>query len=147
MKVEADFSGISSSFEPLEEGEYNFKLIEIQEQANDEEWKAKNDGTDKIPAMVFVSEVLDGERAGAQTFDYVYTKQKDGKVNKVGLGRIKAYAEAILGKEAANSTTGIDTDALPGNAFKGFIKHRSYADKVSGEQKIGASLSKILPAG
>lgn len=146
MKLVADFSSISSSREPLTEGEYLFKLLEIQDQENDQEWKSDAKNAGKTPALVFVSEVVEGDRAGAQVFDYIYTKQKDGKINKMGLGQVKGYAEAILGKEAANGPS-LDTDTLPGNQFRGYMKSSTYTDKTTGEQKSNSKLTKILPAG
>lgn len=144
--IEGDFTNISSSREPLDEGLYTFKLIEIIDQVEDDEWKAKNVGTDKTPGLVFVSEVIKGERVGAQNRDYIYTKQKDGKVNKMGLGQIKGYAEAILGKEAANSPTGVNTDLLLNGTFDGYMKVEKYQDKETKEQKSSSKLVRLLPA-
>jgi hypothetical protein len=144
--ISADFSGISSSFEPLE-GEFRFRLVSIDNQVDDEEWKTKNAGTDKQPALVFISEVVDGDRVGAQAFDYIYMQTKQNKPNKIGLGRIKAYAEAILGKEAAASTSGIDTDALLQGEFLGIMKKATYKDKTTGEEKFKTELVKIMLVG
>lgn len=144
-RVEADFTGISSSFEPLSEGAYRFKLVEIVDQSKDDEWVSKNANTGKQPALVFQSEVQEGERQNSMYFDYIYTKTKEGKVNKVGLGKIKAYAEAIIGKEAANNPQGIDTDELLNGTFDGVIKSRKYKDRETNEEKTSTDMAKILP--
>lgn len=144
MRVEADFSQISSSFEPLE-GTHRMRLTAIQNQADDEEWKAKNATTGKTPALVFVSEVIEGDRIGGQYFDYIYTTTKQGKPNKAGLGKIKAYAEAMLGKEQAADTKGIDLDALVNGTFDGVFEMRKYEDAVTKQEKTSTDLKKILP--
>lgn len=146
MKLEADFSAISSSTEPLaKDTTYRFKLTRIEDQGEDQEWKSKHATDGMNPALIFVSEVVEGERLGAELFDYVYIKTKDGKTSKRGLGRIKAYAEAILGKEAANSTAGINTDELINGEFDGFVEHEKYEDKTTKEEKTSVKITKILP--
>lgn len=150
MKVEADFTNISSSTEPLEEGTYRFKLLEVIDQADDEEWKTKNATVvGASPAWIFVSEVQEGDRVGAQHRDYVYLKTKEGKPSKQGLGRVKGYTEAILGKEAANSAKGLDTDPLLLGEYMGFIKKEAYADKstVPPTPKTSMKLAKLFPVG
>ena len=144
--LQDDFDEISSSFESLDEGDYRFRLTEIEDQSEDSELVAQLRAKQKMPALIFKSEVVEGKRKNSIQFDYVYLTTKDGKKNKVGLGRIKAYAEAILGKEAANGKS-IDTDALVNGEFIGYIKQRTYKAPGSDEVKTSSDLKKILPVG
>lgn len=152
MKVEGDFSQISSNFEPLTEAKYHFKLISIEDQTDDPDWKAKNATSDKQPALIFISEVVEGDREGAQVHDYLYMKTKKGAPNKIALGRIKMYAEAILGEQAANNPKGIDTDELINGEFDGLVKIETYqkdnpdgsGTKVPGSKTV---ISKTFPRG
>lgn len=140
MKIEADFSKISSNTERLAAGSYRFAIVSAQEQ-DAADVKAGN-----LAAFIITSEVVAGERIGAQTQDWQYLKQKDGKPNKMGLGRIKAYAEATLGAERANAQD-FDTDELIGNQFDGEMVSESYTDKsvTPPVQKTSVKLGKILP--
>ena len=147
-KLQEDFSKISSSFEPLPENAdgYRMRLEEIEDQAANEETVAALAAGEKQPALIFQSVVTEGECEDRAHWDYVYLKKKNGKPNRIGLGRVKAYAEAILGKERANAQE-IDTDELLKGEFLGVIKQRGYADKTTGEQKLSSDLKKILPVG
>lgn len=137
-RINEDFSKISSSFEPLPDGDYRFQLDEIEEQEASE---------GKNPALIFKSTVTEGEHKDRQFWDYVYLVTNDGKKNKIGLGRVKAYAEAILGQEAANNPEGFDTDELKSGTFLGIIKARTYEAKDGSGQKTSADLKKVLPVG
>jgi hypothetical protein len=145
--IPGDFSKISANSEPLTAGTYRFRLDRIIDQENDPEWKAANAVNNKQPAVIFISEVSEGDRAGTEVQDYQYFKTKEGKPNKRALSRLKAYAEAIQGQEAANSPQGINTDTLPGGEFIGIMEVESYMDnKVSPPvQKSSVKLAKILP--
>lgn len=141
MKIEADFSKISSNTDRLAPGSYRFAIVSAKEQDPSEVAAGKQ------AAFIITSEVAAGERIGAQVADFQYLKQKDGKPNKMGLGRIKAYAEATLGSERANASD-FDTDELIGNTFDGIMEEESYADKSTNPptQKKTVKLTKILPA-
>lgn len=138
--VNADFTKISTDFEPLAEGNYNFLLEEI-------EAGKTQDGTKD--QLIFKSKVIGGEQDGKVYQDYLTLQTNKGGVNNVSLSRIKAYAEAILGKETANNPSGIDTDLLKSGSFHGIIKPESYEKtKADGskETKETTKLVKILPA-
>jgi hypothetical protein len=139
-RIDEDFSKISSSFEPLPPGTYRFHLDEIEDQAEAEDARSN-------PALVFKSTVTEGEHEDRQFYDFVYLRTNEGKKNKIGLGRVKAYAEAILGKDAANSQDGYDTDELIGGDFEGVITSRTYEAKDGSGQKTSADLKKVLPLG
>lgn len=135
-KLEADFSQISSSFENLPEGEHRAQIEEIEETTTKE---------NSLPALNFRLKVTEGEAEGKLGFDFVTLKKKDGKRNDIGYGRVKAYAEAILGEEKANDPSGIDTDELKGGTCIIVVKHESYTTKDN-TQGTRAKIAKVLPA-
>jgi hypothetical protein len=139
MRIEGDFTKVSSNTEKLEPGQYRFRVTKA------EPGEAQ---AGKQTPFIIESEVVGGTREGTPYQDWIYTQTKDGKPNKMGLGRIKAYAEAILGEEAANSPTGYDSDDFISGTFDGVITHESYADKSTEPptQKIAARLTRILKA-
>lgn len=150
--IAGDFSKISSNSDPLKPGTYRFRLDRIEDQSQNPEWQAAAavalaQGQQKSAALIFVSEVTEGDRAGTEIQDYVYPTTKKGTSSKIGLGRIKAYSEAIQGQEAANNPRGIDTDTLPGGEFQGIMEENVYMDqKVSPPvQKKNVQLAKVLP--
>lgn len=146
-KITADFTGISSSFEPLvADVTYHFRVTSVQDQAEDDKWKLENaaSGGKKNPALIIISEVVEGDRVNTEYHDYIYPLKQDGTPSKRGLGQIKAYAEALLGAEAANSPDGIDAAAFVDGEFDGTMKAESYTDKVTNAQKTAIRLGKIL---
>lgn len=146
--IQADFSKISSSSEPLPDGEYRMRLEEIEDQSADEQVAAEKAAAGKQCALVFKSVVTEGEHVDRQVWDFVYLQTNEGKPNKMGLGRVKAYAEALLGAEAANNPAGIDTDDLPiGGEFIGFMKTKIQKNKETGEKEPRSQLAKLLPVG
>lgn len=144
MRITADFTQISSSFQALEDGEYQCQITEIEEG----ETKAN-----KLPQVLIKSEVKDPNHAdkdGHVLYDYIVLVQKNGKPNKIGLGQIKAYAEAVLGNDAANNPEGIDLDDLKNGTFLAVVKQRSYTPKVeegqpAADQRITNEIVKVLP--
>lgn len=139
-RLEADFSQISSSFENLPEGDYRVVIEDIEESTTKE---------NNLPALMFKLKVTEGPQEGKYAFDHVTLKKRDGKRNDIGYGRVKAYAEATMGKEYANSGA-IDTDELKGNVCIIIVKHESFAKKnpdgTSGEQETRAKIAKVLAA-
>lgn len=135
-RLEADFEKISTSFESLPAGEYRVQIEDIVE----------GETKKKIPQLMFKLVVTEGEKEGGVITDFVTLKQHDGKVNKVGLGRIKAYAEAILGVEAANGSA-IDTDDLKGGTCMIVVAERTYEATDGSGQKTSSDVKKVLPVG
>lgn len=133
MQLQADFSKISTDFEPLPAGVYRVK-IEEQEDGQSKE--------NKYPQINFGLVVQEGEFKGRKLFDSVTLQMKDKKTQQVvantfGLGRIKAYAIAILGEEAGNSNA-IDTDAFKGSIVDVVVSIETYTktpEKGGGEGK------------
>jgi hypothetical protein len=134
-KILGDFSKISSTYEMLPENEYRVRLDDVEE--------ATSSGG--LPQVNFKLVVLEGDKAEQQVTDFLTLKNNDGKVNKVTQSRIKAYAEAILGDEAANNPEGIDTDDLKGGVCIILIKHESYTKK-DGTPGTAARITKVLRA-
>jgi hypothetical protein len=144
MRIETDFTKISSSTGALEDGEYQAFVSDI------EEGETK---TSKLPQVIFTLEVNDPNHpthTGHQLKDYIVLQTKKGQPNKIGLGQIKGYAEAILGQDAANNPDGIDLDELKNGTVLLIIKQRSYnkkneAGEDSGEQGVTNDIEKVLP--
>lgn len=135
-KIAGDFSEIAIGGEQLPDGDYRFRLTEIEEQAPQ---------ANKNTAIIFKSEVTEGPLAKRQFWDFVYLVKNDDTPNSLGLGRIKAYAAAILGDEKANDKEGIDTDELKGGEFLGVIKARTYEARDGSGEKVSADLKRVLP--
>lgn len=137
MKLEADFSTISTDFEPLPNDSYRVKLLQITQGETKE---------NKLPSLNIELEVTEGNFAGRKLFDFVTLKQKDGKRNDIGYGRVKAYAVAILGEEEGNAGS-IDTDALHGGMCEVVVEINVYdkpAEKGGGQGKNN-KIVKVLP--
>lgn len=119
-RIEADFSAISSNIGPLVAGPYVCKVKSI---ANSKV------GTPEKDQIQFVLEVDDPQHAeanGREVYDNVVLQKNDGQPNKMAYGKIKQYAEAILGEEAANNPTGYDTDEFVGSQVLASITLESY---------------------
>lgn len=140
-RLEADFSQISTSFDPLPVGEYRASITTIKDGETN-----KN----KLPQLTFELDVTEGEFVGRKLFDFVVLKQNDGKANKIGLGRVKAYAEAILGAEAANGGA-IDTDDLINGEVLLVVSLRTYTKKNEDGSDAGQNttneIKKVLAVG
>lgn len=145
-KISADFTKISSQLGALEDGEYQCVITDI------EEGETK---TNKLPQIIITLEVNDpakSEHNGHQLKEYIVLTQTNGKPNRIGLGTLKGYAEAVLGNDAANNPEGIDTDELKNGAVIAVVKQRSYNKKdqagaETGEQGLTNEIAKVLPVG
>lgn len=143
-RIAADFTKISSSFQALEDGEYQCVIADVEEGETKE---------NKLPQVILTLEVNDQNHpahTGHVLKDYLVLVQKNGKPNRIGLGQLKAYAEATIGTEAANNPEGIDTDDLRNGTVLAVVKQRSYDKKnpdgsPSGEQGMTNEIAKILP--
>jgi hypothetical protein len=133
-RLEADFSGISTSFEAIPDDTYRVKIGEIEEKTTKES---------QLPALNFSLEVTEGPFAGRVVFDFVTLKTKQGTRNDIGYGRVKAYAEAILGKDAANGG-GIDTDELKGGTCEVVITKESFKRNGSNTEEFSNKVKKVL---
>lgn len=142
-RIQADFSQISSSFEPVPDGDYLCVIKEMSEKTTKE---------NQLPMIAVTLEVDDPnhpDQQGRLLFDNLVLVQKDGKPNRIGLGQLKAYAEATLGEEAANSPEGIDTEPMVGSQVIASVKLRSWTKGEPPNQETGQSneVKKILSAG
>lgn len=138
MKLEADFSKISTDFEPVPTDTYRVKVTKIE---------AKETQENKLPSLNIELEIISGDFSGRKLFDFVTLKQKDGKRNDVGYGRVRAYTIAILGEEAG-AAGAIDTDALLNGSCDAVVTIETYTkkpEKGGGEGRQNR-ISKVLPA-
>ena len=136
-KLQADFSKISSSFESLPAGSYRARIDDITEGETKE---------NKIPQITFKLVVTEGDMENRVITDFVTLKTKEGKRNDIGYGRVKAYAEAIMGEEYANSGE-LDTDDLKGGTVEIVVAERTYEAKDGSGQKTSSDIKKVLPVG
>lgn len=140
-RIEGDFSKISSSFEPFPDGEFRFRVDDVVMGETQQS---------KLPQVQIKSVCIDPqhpELEGKPFTEFVVLKTKDGKPNTVGMGRVKAYAEAILGEEAANNPNGIDTDEFKGGEVILSLKTRSYVPDGAApgtEPRISNEVKKVL---
>lgn len=135
MKLEADFTKISTEFEQLPDGEYIVVVDDIEEGESSE---------NKLPQLNIALEVTEGEYEGRKITDFVTLRTTKGKRNDIGFGRIKAYQEAIHGLGSADSGD-IDTDELKKGTVLIVVKQEPYVDKKTKETKVGARIKKVLP--
>jgi hypothetical protein len=144
-RIQQDFSKISSSFQPLPDGEYLCTIEEI------EETKSRN-GNPMLTFQLSVGDPRFPEHDGYPLYDRLVLTTNEGKPNRPSLGRLKAYAEATLGDEAANAGE-IDTDAMKGSQVIVVLSQRSYEVDVKGadgqptgtkESRVGNDIKKIL---
>lgn len=142
-RISENFSDIkaNASFEAIPPGEYTATIMEKPEHGETKQ--------NSLPQVTFQLEVAEGEHQGAKLFDYVVLRTNKGQPNKIGLGRIKAYAIAALGEEAANSPDGIDTDDLEGATVRVEVGVRSYDKELADgtkEVRTSNTILKVFPA-
>lgn len=133
-RITHNFATTSTEFQPLPEDTYIGTVTDIEESLTKE---------NQLPMLTFSLEVSEGEFTGRKVKDFVTLTEKNGKVNEVGMGRIKAYAIAALGEEAGNAEE-IDTDALKDSTVTFVIKHEERKDKKG---EISQRVAKVLPVG
>lgn len=128
MKIQADFSAISHEFVPIPPGDVVCVVDQVEE-------GTKNDK----PQVHIVSKVKDPskpELEGREVHEFLVLTTNDGKPNKIALGRIKAYAIAILGEEAANSKEGIDPMDLKGGTVGLTLEEGTYTKTTDTGEKV-----------
>lgn len=136
-KITADFSTINenASFDALPAGEYRGVL------AKPVHGTTKKSG---LPQVQFEIDVLEpAEFAGRKLFDFVTLQTNKGQPNAIGLGRVKAYAIAALGEDAANNPDGIDTDDLEGANVSLDVGIRSYDSENADGTKTSKTTNEI----
>ena len=132
MKVQADFTKISTEYEGLPEGEYVTRIESIKEGTS----RGSN-----LPQLEYELVVTEGEKEGRKMTDFVTLKTNKGDRNDIGLGRMKAYHEAVHGQGSA--TDELDTDDVLGALVRIVVKDESY--KKDGETKTGKKIKHVLP--
>lgn len=139
--LNADFSKISSSFEPLPKGDYECVVEDIEDTKTRE---------NQLPMLVFHLRVDDPkvpEREGFPLRDFVTLATNKGQPNRIGLGRVKAYAEAV-GLVADGSA--IDTDEIKGQKVLAVVtqrvaKRKDENGKETEETVIFNDVQRVLP--
>lgn len=118
-KIKHSLKDVSTEFQPLPAGVYDFDIIKVEE-------VEKNN---QLAAYRVASKVTTpGESFGKTYSDYINLTTKDGGVNEIGLGNIKRYFEVAFGKKEVEAWTDddYDTDLLQGKSWKGQIAIESY---------------------
>jgi len=145
---DADLTSVSTDREPFPEGMYSVTVKESE---------LIPEGKGVIIRSRIDSAEVEGEDgskfAEREYWDYIYTKQNDGKANKMGLEQIKKYMEAAFGKGSPEADTPRpDTDLLNGQQLKLYLTVRTYDDKnekdVNGQpvKRRSNSVKKIFAA-
>ena len=133
-KIQDNFAEISSQSEPVPPGEYRAVLFEVEE-------KTSSGG---LPQLVFKNRIIEGDHKDREAWDFVVLQTSKGEKNKVGLGRVKAYAEATLGEEVANGGE-LDTDDMLQHDVLLVIEPNTYTK--DGKQVTNTKIAKVLPVG
>lgn len=132
----ADLTKVSTTYEPLPEGEYLLNVKEVI-------WADENK-----KAQVIINEVLEPvELKGRTHRDYVNLFTKEGKLNEISLSHIKRYLEAVFGKGSPEAeATPPDTDLLVGHQTRQYLIVDSYEDRTTKEEKKNNKAKKIMKA-
>lgn len=128
-KIQADFTTVKAGtdFTPLPAQTYHCQIESITAGKT----KTQKDKLD-FELNVLGSDDNDATLIGRKIFDSITLTTNKGEVNKMALSQIKAYAEAILGEEAANNPTGIDTDDLVNGECMVTVNQHSYEKTEKG---------------
>ena len=134
----ADLTEVSTDFEVLPEGDYVVTIKDVVE------GKTKKN---QLPQVIVQMQVTDGnsEFNGKPISDFITLKQNDGKKNEIGLKQLKRYFEAVLGKEAAN-TTAPDTDLLKDKQVRIMVSVNKYTPEGETEERTNNKIKRIFPA-
>lgn len=131
----ADLTQVSTTREPLPEGDYVVTVFESEIQK----------GGKTLVLKTRVEEPA--EFAPRQFWDYINLIQNDGKPNKISLEQIKRYLEAVFGKDSPEAeNTRPQTDILNGHQVRLYLIIDEFKDEKSGEKKRNNKVKKILPA-
>lgn len=133
----ADLTQVSTTREPLPEGDYLVTVLESEIQ---------NDRT--LVLKMRVEEPA--EFAPRQFWDYINLIQNDGKQNRISLEQIKRYIEAVFGKGSPEAEASPpDTDVLNNHQLRLYLiidefkpKNWKEGDELSRNNKV----KKIFPA-
>lgn len=143
MRLEANFTNISTEFQDLEDGEYIGVVEDVEDKETEE---------DKLPMSVYTIKVtsvvgnVDPKQIGRIKKDYVTVMNKDGTKNEMNLGRIKAYEIAGFGEAAGNSDS-IDNARHKGINVRFVVQSKMQKDKKnpSAPPTKRANIVKVLP--
>jgi len=152
-RIEANFAEISENIGPLPSAPYRCVIKEI---TND---KVGQPPKDRINIKMEVDDPSKPEFAGRELYDRIILQKNDGQPNKMSYGKIKQYAIATLGKEAAQDPNGYDTDAFLNGTVVANVVLENYdyippefqqlpADQQEQHRKKGTSnkIDRVVPA-
>lgn len=132
-KIKASLATVSTEFQLVEPGIYDFEITKYEDVEKDNEWVGTR----------ITSEVVGGdneEMKGRKLMDYIHIKKPGEELdpeNNIGLKTIKRYFEATHGKDvvAEWSDEDFDTDLLLRKRWRGQIKIGSYTPKGQSEPR------------
>lgn len=135
MKAAGGFDKVAMDFEPLPAGSYRTTIEECED-------KKTSTNKDQTSVKLVVSE---GEFKGRVLFDNLVWTTDKGEPNKVSYGRLRAYTEAIHGKEAAQVEE-IDTESLVGGSVEVVLQLKTRKRQDTGEVVTENRIVKVLSA-
>lgn len=113
-KVQASLADVSTKFEPIEPGDYDFVIESVED-------KTQN-GREAYQVVSTVDEPGTDEH-GKKVFDFISLTKRDGTPNNAGMAQLKRYFEAVFGEDTvADPSFDYDTDEL--------VKQRFHAEVV-----------------
>lgn len=123
-KVNANLAEISTSFEPVEPGVYEFLIKDIEIEELDAEGGKKKG---KRQVYIFKNKIdqPDSEENGREIWDRIHIHKKDGTINEFGLVQLKRYFEAVLGEGNADRDD-LDTDEIKNGRFQAEVAIETY---------------------
>ena len=133
--MKANFANIAMDYEPLPAGDYRVRI----EEAEDGQTSTNKEKT-SIKLVV-----TEGEHEGRVLYENLVWSTDKGDLNKVSLGRLRAYATAILGEEAASGAE-LDTADLVGGICTVVLKLKTRVRKDTGESVTENQIAKVLAA-
>lgn len=137
-KVTADFSTVQSGFGVVPAGDYRTRIESVE-----------YDATAKNPVHTFVHVIDDPENTehnGQKLWDRIYMNKRDGTVNAISLGKLKQYAEAIIGSDYANGSE-LDTDDFKDGIVIASVEIEPWTNEEKGTSGESNKIKRVLAAG
>jgi hypothetical protein len=144
-RVKASMAEVSTDFNPMRPGVYDFEITKVTEDTNKDTQRTKYTVENKVVGLV-----SDGEQeaVGRNIRDAIHIHKRDGELNEIGLAQLKRYFEVTVGEERANAEDA-DTDELVHQRFRGQVVIESYTveDALTGkkEERKKNTISRFAP--
>lgn len=124
-KIKASLADVSTEFQLVDPGNYDFEITKYEDVEKDGEW---------IGSRITSKVITPGEMEGRSLSDYIHITKPGEDIDpetNIGLKSIKRYFEVTHGKEevATWSDDDFDTDLLVGKTWQGQIAIGSYTPK------------------